>query len=389
MNVLWMVSGFPKNTNSPSCMYYWHAFEALEKLGCTQIILEIAAWKPFLEKKNTAHSEKIMYFGKYLSIPRFYWRGVSNLFCLLQNYFLFKKIIGKHPIDVIHAHGEICGFVANFLGKKFNIPVVLTLHGIETTARMWQGLSRKQFLKTLNAVDRLIFVGEPLQRYFHGLLMRQEHCRILHNGVRLPEERCDNKQASTFPIRIISVSLLVEGKGIDLNLRALAKLKKMGIENWVYIIAGDGIKRETYQKMAVMLDISEQIKWLGACSHDEVYAHLSTADVFCLPSYREAFGIAYLEAMAHGLITIGVKHQGPAAFISHEKTGFLVNPEDVDDLANTLQAVMQKYDDMQAIREAARKHAFSSFSWEVYAKKLVNIYEEMDECNARKISNAY
>jgi glycosyltransferase involved in cell wall biosynthesis len=70
--------------------------------------------------------------------------------------------------------------------------------------------------------------------------------------------------------------------------------------------------------------LDSKVELAGARPHEEIPQYLAAADVFILPSYREAFGIAYLEAMAAGLLVVGVRDQGPSAFIEHGISGLLV-----------------------------------------------------------------
>ena len=273
---------------------------------------------------------------------------------------------------MIHAHGEICGLAALSVGKKLGIPVALTIHGIDTCSRVWRGYNAKMFTQVLNNVDSLIFVGEPLQKAYEDKAQRKNHQHILHNGVRIPDATA--RKEYNKEIQIISVSNLVEGKGVDLNLQALGKLKKQGIQNWRYTIIGSGDQIKYLKKIIAENNLEDNVIFMGECTHQQVYGQLSKADIFCLPSYREAFGIAYLEAMAHGLLTIGVEGQGPSAFIAHEKTGFLVRPNDINHLAEVLELSILNY---QNIAQTGRNYVLNHFTWKHHAEKLISIYQDM------------
>jgi glycosyltransferase involved in cell wall biosynthesis len=110
--------------------------------------------------------------------------------------------------------------------------------------------------------------------------------------------------------------------------------------------------------------------------HDAAMRVLAQANVFVLPSYREAFGIAYLEAMALGLLAIGVSGQGPEAFITHERTGLLVRPNDVESLVATMGAVLDNAGEMRRIATAGQRLVRVQFTWATHAQKLMAVYRE-------------
>ena len=139
----------------------------------------------------------------------------------------------------------------------------------------------------------------------------------------------------------------------------------------------DGRERAALESMAQDLGIGGQVRFVGAVGHDEVYAHLAQADVFLLPSYREAFGVAYLEAMACGLLAIGVRGQGACAFIRDGETGLLAEPRDVESLVACLQKVLDRPDEMQAVAAAGRDLVRSEFTWRRHAEKMAAVLQEV------------
>ena len=359
--VLWIVASFPENPESARDLYLWHSIEALSALNVDVYVLLTTAWRPWTKSFVNVHFPVSIKNCRYFSLPRHYGRYFSNLNYTMRVSLAIRQLVKKYQINIIHAHGEICGLAAVAFAKKWPTPVVLTLHGIDTCKRLQKKSIKKQFSVMLNQVNKIIFVGESLQKYFQSLLNHNDHCCVVYNGVQFPVIPTNAFASHDINIvRLISVSNLHEGKGIDFTLQALAALHARGVKNWMYTIVGSGDQRKYLEKIAEKFNIQDKVHFTGICSHAEVYAHLRQSHVFCLPSYREAFGIAYLEAMAHGLLTIAVRDQGPQAFIEHGKTGFLVPARD---RSNKKHAFIEKY-------------VLSNFSWEKHAERLKKVYAE-------------
>lgn len=315
---------------------------------------------------------------RYPSIPRDYLRSLSNRMLRLSLAGPLCRYVKEHDIQLIHAHTEGMADVAAFVADKMCIPCVVTIHGINTSHRyLGTSAQKAYFSQALNRVDRVILVGEPLRDCFAGITGRQDHFRVVHNSFNLPSVPRIRSVFSSDLIRLISVSNLHEGKGIDLTIRALARLKDAGILDWHYQIVGDGYLRPQLEELVCNLELAEKITFVGAVPHAEVVTYLVEADVFVLPSYREAFGVAYLEAMSCGLLAIGVQGQGPSAFIRHGETGFLTVPRDVNDLANLLGDILREPLKMLEIAEQGMHEIVDNFSPQNHAKCLNDVYDEL------------
>ena len=165
-------------------------------------------------------------------------------------------------------------------------------------------------------------------------------------------------------------------KGIDLTLRALARLRQEGFENWTYEIVGGGSERASLDAMTDALGLRDKVIFHGKLPHDQAMRLLAQADVFVLPSYREAFGIAYLEAMAMGLLAIAVSGQGPEAFIADRRTGLLVRPDDSEALFVAMKTVLENGPEMRRIAAAGQRLVRTEFTWARHAEKLMAVYRE-------------
>lgn len=384
MRILCLTPWFPNHKEGQIGNFILDSIESLRELGHEVVVLVTRPWKSKIAGEKIrvdqfSHQFKL-YACHYFSIPRSRLAWISHGFYRKRVNPLLEKLVQQYNCDIIHAHTELAGITAADVGRKLHVPTVMTMHGISTEKKLYSGRNRKLLFEyTLSNINRVVLVGQSLINFSKVFVKNQDHFRIVGNGFRACEKNAITieKQWPENNLRFISVSNLNEGKRIDINLLALAQLKKKGFAKWTYKIVGDGVERKKLEILADKLNIKENIIFLGSRDHNEVYTHLVQSDVFILPSYREAFGVAYLEAMSYGLLTIGIQGQGPEAFIEHEKTGFLIAPRDIEALANTIETIFTSPNKMHEIAMRGKEHVHKHFTWLSHAKNLETIYKEL------------
>jgi glycosyltransferase involved in cell wall biosynthesis len=113
--------------------------------------------------------------------------------------------------------------------------------------------------------------------------------------------------------------------------------------------------------------------WHG---HDELPSFLAAAGVVVLPSVREQFGQVIVEGMACGLPAIAVDAFGPAEIVEHGVTGWLVEPDDVDSLANALVEAVNRPLERRRRGRLASADAHERFAWPALAQEVAAVYAE-------------
>jgi len=389
--ILIVTPWFPNYPGDGMGNFIYHSADALVRAGNTMFTLVARPWTPRI--LGMLHSDWLrpvlqsfefdpalhIRVKHFPSIPHNYFHGLAGPLFRSGTDSVIRTIVKEHAIQLIHVHTELPAYGAVRMREKLGVPVIVSLHGINTAPRLLNTQRKRSILShTLTNADRVVLVGEPLRKYFAEIAKRDEHFRVVHNGFYLPKN-CRPTEPTKMhdDLRIISVSNLHEGKGIDLNIEALAQLHQEGFRNWSYTIVGDGQEHMSLERSVRQHGLEDQIRFAGGQSHNEVFRLLKEHDVFLLPSYREAFGVAYLEAMAAGLLTIGVKGQGPEAFIEHGKTGFLVAPKDVKAICGVLRSVNVNREEVAAIALAGSSLAWNEFTWERHAEKLTALYDEV------------
>lgn len=390
-SVLIVTPWFPSHPADYEGNFVLHSAQALLREGVSAICLVCRPWVP--GAFGLVHSDWVraplhpqlfapdlhVELARFLSVPRSRLNELFGPLFRLGVRPAVRRIVLEHRIRLIHVHTESIGYAMFPIARELGVPLVITLHGINTEPRLLNTMWKMRRLKeALRCAARVVLVGEPLVAHFGSLAGGTSNFRVVHNGFRLDDERLEvQRQAWGETLRFVSVSNLHEGKGIELNLQALARLADDGIHNWTYAIVGDGAQRVQLEEITHALGLKAKVAFLGRLTHDRVLKQLAHADVFVLPSYREAFGIAYLEAMASGLLAIGVSGQGPEAFIRNGETGLLVKPKDAGSLLDTLKSLFQDYNGMQRIAQAGRLFASTEFTWRRHAEKLIAVYDEI------------
>ena len=175
-------------------------------------------------------------------------------------------------------------------------------------------------------------------------------------------------------VRLLSVGAMVPRKGFDVLIAALATLTDLP---WRLTIAGD---RTRDRNAAARLDadiarhaLGDRIAAPGAVSPQRLAALYAEADVFVLASHFEGYGMAYAEAIAHGLPVIGT-NAGAIPETVPPDAGLLVAPGDVPALAKALRRVIGDADLRRRLAGAARAAAPQLPTWrhsaEIFARAL-------------------
>ncbi|MGW2612970.1 glycosyltransferase family 4 protein [Streptomyces mirabilis] len=130
--------------------------------------------------------------------------------------------------------------------------------------------------------------------------------------------------------------------------------------------------------LAAELGIAPDVFFVGWRGHDELPTGLNTADLMVAPAVNEPFGMVYLEAMACGTPPIATATGGPARTITAtgpHASGWLVDPDNPDDLANTLVTAILDTAERQRRGTAGRAHVQATYSWTRTADRYLTIYD--------------
>ncbi len=184
---------------------------------------------------------------------------------------------------------------------------------------------KERFLKTFPEYEKKVFVANS------GINKDEiEAKEFFENKIELWK----NKKV----VNILTVSLLQKLKNIDINLKALSKLK---YKNWKYTIIGDGEERNYLKNLVEELNLKDKVDFLGMKKREEVLKYMKDSDIFTMVSAPETFGLAYLEAMAKGNIIVGAKGWGIDGIIKDGQNGFLIEPRNVEELNKKMKAIIE------------------------------------------------
>ncbi|HEX9611912.1 MAG TPA: glycosyltransferase family 4 protein [Gemmatimonadales bacterium] len=177
---------------------------------------------------------------------------------------------------------------------------------------------------------------------------------------------------------IVTVAQLEAYKGVDTGIRAVARLRQQGLEAH-YAVVGAGPKREAFRRLAEELAVGDLVRFLGAVPDPDLPAVYNVGAVYLGASRRadgmrvEGFGVALAEASACGLPVVAGRSGGLAEAVEDGETGLVVDPEDVEAVAEALRRVLS--DDLLARRlgHGGRKAVEEKYNWDRVIKDLREI----------------
>jgi glycosyltransferase involved in cell wall biosynthesis len=293
-----------------------------------------------------------------------------------------QKLYRQSPISVIHAHATLpCGHAAAFLSRRLGIPFVVTVHGLDVFNRCFQdgiaaGWRRKSSQRVYSDASKVICISEKVRQLLkHGMAAAGAavNAEVVYNGTD-PELFAPSSTDEGSPT-ILIVGNLLAGKGHELVLRALSRLKGSHPELQCRII-GEGADRGRFVALTKDLGLDDRVHFLGRRNRSEVAEAMRNCTVFVLPSRYEGLGCVYLEAMASGKPAIACSGQGIEEIIHHGSNGWLIPIDGLDQLVEGLQVLLGNAELRARIGAAARHTILDNLTMSYQAEKLRKIYEE-------------
>ncbi len=309
--------------------------------------------------------------------PAQYGRSVVSLSALHRLYHL-AMVSGRY--DVLHAHA---GMVANrflFASELWQTPLVVSFHGQDFSA--WP---RKYGL----GYYRRLFADAT------AVTANSEHTRRRLEALGCPSEKIHKAYESwdmkTFaagphlrrpgePIRVLTVARLVEKKGVEYAIQAVALARRTHPPLFLDIV-GDGHLRPQLEALIRHLNLGDAVTLHGALPSPEVARMMAQSHIFTLPSVtaasgdEEGLGVALVEAEASGLPVVATLHGPFPEVVLDGVTGFLVPERDPGALADRLVYLADHPEAAEAMGAAGRKHVEEQFDERELTRQVLAIYE--------------
>lgn len=327
-------------------------------------------WNHLILGKNI-YKAPLQFLPSYSKIRRLWFN--------IWAYNKVKRIHKKNHFDIIHLHGDfIEAYFGGKLSKKLKIPVILTIHA---------GLN-KQLLRAKNAayfknISKIICVSNEIANDLNSIGVRENKIAIISSGIYLVEfKNIDEDRVAALrnqyskPI-IISVGVLRPAKGFKYLIEAFGKVKEKFLEATLIIIGGGPDRVELEKQIKNITNIN----FLGWQDHGRVIEYLKVADIFILSSIymegdREGTPTSIMEAMAAGLPIIATRVGGNQQLIKDGENGFLVEPENSEELAKVMEKLINNPDLAQKMR-TQNLEDIEQKDWSIITEKINEIYKSV------------
>lgn len=297
---------------------------------------------------------------------RHHWTQFEVLRFSWRAYWVVRALADRNEYDLVHAWFTVpSGAIAERLG----LPYLVALRGSDVPGYNERFDLQYKLLKPLirriwRRADAVVANSEGLKDL--ALETLEIDIDVIPNGVDVGEFKSDHERGD--PLEVLCVSRLVERKGIQYLVEAVADLD---VE---LTLVGEGQQEDELEELTNDLGLEDRVSFEGYVPHEQLSDYYRAADVFVLPSFNEGMSNSLLEAIAAGLPVIVTETGGTAELVSDN--GFVVPKADADAIEDCL----RRYLDEESLRKnhgrASRRRA-EEMSWRSVSERYADIYNSI------------
>lgn len=280
----------------------------------------------------------------------------------------------RADVIVIHEPNPIA-LVSNFLVRP-KTPALVWFHSEVVRPRWRYRLFYEPFLAyTLEHAARIVVSSPALAEHALALRPYRHKCVVIPFGFDPARFGPAVPSRSDGVPTVLFVGRLVEYKGVDVLLRALA-----GLEGVRAVLVGDGPRRDALQELAADLGIADRVIFAGEVTDEQMSELYASCDLFVLPSVTraEAFGVVQLEAMAAGKAVVSTAVPTGVPWVNqHERTGLIVPPGEVPPLRAAIARLLADPGLRERMGREGRARVARDFTPARMIQQMLSLYREV------------
>jgi teichuronic acid biosynthesis glycosyltransferase TuaC len=279
--------------------------------------------------------------------------------------------------ELAHAHNAIpAGDAwrrARRLLRSEHAPLVTSVHGGDVLYTAPRARGGAHAVERAMRASRLVLansegVAELARAYGAG------ETRVVHLGTEMPSSTWVARRDG--PPTLVTVAHLIARKRHADVMRVLAVLASRH-PDLRYAIVGDGPERTALEGLAARLGVADRVDFHGQLPPHDAVELARRSTLFVMPSTEEAFGVAYVEAMAGGVPAIGCRGEpGPEEIAAAGDGLVLVPPGDIERLSQRVDELLSDPHRLREARQRARATVAANFTWERCGRETVAAYEQ-------------
>jgi L-malate glycosyltransferase len=303
------------------------------------------------------------------------------------------SVVQNEKLDLLHVHYAIPHASAAYMAKQILktqgiiIPVVTTLHGTDITLVGKDASFEPVVTFSINQSDGVTAVSEDLRRETYASFKITNEIEVIPNFIDLEKFKKQKKDH-------FKKAICPNGESLIVHTSNFRKVKRVGDVIRIFanihkeipsklLMIGDGPERMKAETLCRQIGISDDVRFLG--KQEAVEEVLSVADLFLMPSEKESFGLAALEAMACEVPVISSDTGGLPELNVQGETGFLSAVGDIGDMTQKALFVLDK-NNLPRFKENALRRAK-----EFDISRILPLYESyyqqvMDKISTKTVS---
>jgi colanic acid/amylovoran biosynthesis glycosyltransferase len=302
----------------------------------------------------------------------------------LTVFYTVLPFVGKGPYDIVQCHYGRCGVLGVFLRDMGVITgkIVTMVHGYDVTAYV-RSQNYRGYAELFKKGDLFIHASAHMRQVLLELGCDERKMVMHHVTVDTRQFEFTRRiLRDGEEVNLLTVGRLVEKKGIEYSIRAVAKALRT-YPTIRYRIAGDGILRPHLQALIDQLGVGDRIELLGWKSQEEIRQLYAEAHLFILASVtasdgdQEGQGLVLQEAQAMGLPVICTRHNGFPEGVLEGKSALLVSERDPEALAQQLEHLIRYPAKWPEMGQAGRAFVEAHYDHNLLTEQLINLYQRL------------